>query len=1005
MKNNKYFFIFLLALYSLGIFSQKNASDVIKLEGRVLSEKGRPVQGVKIIIDGVEEKSVTDKDGFYKAQATDLSEISFKKDGYIDVSFLYSDLYNRDFFVVLEEDVNISLPFRKVNLSKNVGNVVIIDAQKEYEKDSRKEVISVIEDKVPGMFSNLDVFGLGNACVVIDGIPSTLNELELKDIDKIYILKDASSRILYSSESDIPVIYATTLSGKSGKHEFRLNAEQGIDKAISYPKFLNAADYMETYNLAYKNDGRGDYFYDNTQIKNTREGVDPVLYPDNDYYGSEYMRIVRPYTDLFGSVSGGNEKVKYLLRFNWNRLTDFCKINSTIDNRLSLRGKVDFDVTSWMKMNTQILASYGISSGPNIDNTSYYASANTLLPNAYPELIPIDRINNLETLPEYSLIDDKYLLGGTSIYYNTMYGALLRSGEKQDLERYVQQKVGMDLDLGRILNGLTLHGGVSFDFYNFFTQKIENSYAIYEIVGSPDSENKVSVSPIGQDKVTTKQTVDEKLMDGNRSIKWFYNLNYDKEFKKHNISAVFVGMGRFFDKVNDSQQMNKLGVGLQATYSYDKRFIVDLGGLWQSSMKVKTSDRFGFSKSLGAAWIVSNENFLKSNKLIDYLKIRFNYGQIKSDNFALGLYNGYFLNENIYKINGKYIYNQGQSSSDKLLISGVDNDITWEMRKEFSIGVDMSILNNKLSYSLNYVKNIYDNQLVNMDLLAPATIGSFSRFANYNSTDYNIFDFTVRYSDTFGKIQLDLGLNYMYTSGKFNKVAEPEYLDKDMKHLNKVGTDPNSIWGLKSMGLYMPEDFNNDGTLISGLPTPVFGEVKSGDIKYEDYNKDGVVDDNDAVIIGRNNNNNFMSMNFSLTYKNWSFFMLPVLEWGGSGITNSKYYWFRGENAKYSEVVKNSFNELAPDPNAEYPRITLGNGNNNYRSSTYWLYSKTKFNLSSVQLSYTWNKLLKNKIDNLRLYLRCYNIMTLAKDKDIIELNYGMAPQTRSVVLGFDVKF
>jgi len=141
--------------------------------------------------------------------------------------------------------------------------------------------------------------------------------------------------------------------------------------------------------------------------------------------------------------------------------------------------------------------------------------------------------------------------------------------------------------------------------------------------------------------------------------------------------------------------------------------------------------------------------------------------------------------------------------------------------------------------------------------------------------------------------------------------------------------------------------------------------------------------------LSRNSNNSQLSLNIDLKYKQWQLFLLPVAQFGGQGVKNSGYYWFKGNSAKYSGIALGAFDENDPDPNADYPRLSLGSGSNNYRNSTFWLYDRSNIQLVTAQLSY--NMSVKNPLvlSNIMLYAKGTNLFMLAKDKDVLQLNYG----------------
>lgn len=1009
--NFKILIIFYLVLNvaNSSIAQNNKKNDIFTINGVVLNETGLPVVGVTVTMDEGKSQFTTAADGAYSFKASSKSKFLFEHPNYQDRLLSVMDMKNIDYKVNMTikdnsngDNVFVNIPYQIKEKNRLVGNIDVIDAQKEYERDTRADIVSAIEGKISGSLGGMNLNGLGSAYTVIDGIPMGLGNINLREVEQIVVLKDAISRLLYGVETDVPVVLITTKKGKVNKKTMQLYAERGLNQALGYPKFLDAASYMETYNKAYRNDGGIADFYSMDAVNKTRDGVDPVLYPNNNYYGSDYIKNTSNYSDIFGTVSGGNEKVQYLLNLNWLNSQGWNKINNTINNKFSVRGRVDFEVTKWLKMNSQILASYNLIDGPNMGN--YWTKANSLLPNAFVELIPTSRIANLESLPNYSLVNGQYLLGGTTIYQSTMNGDLLKSGKSSQMQRYVQSIIGFDLDLNRITKGLTAKGAVGFDFYNTYKQIINNSYSIYEF-DSINAENKFYVSQIGIDRITTEQSVSADDMSFNRSVKWNYTLNYNRTFGLHSISAVALGYGSFFTQNDLNQSIRKLAFGGQVSYMFSDKYILEGALISQSSMKVKPSEKFGYSKSVGGAWILSNEDFLKANDLISHFKIRASYGQFVSDAFTSGKYLGYFLNEDLYSQSFAYLYNNGLINNRQINIESFNNQVSWEKRNELSLGMDVALLKNKLWFDATYLNSYSFDNLTSMDVLSTSTLGGVSSYANYNATQYQGINLGLKWNEKFGDFQLELGLFYTLSNATIRKIAENKYIEPTNIHLSRVNTDARALWGLSSDRLYLASDFDNTGKLLTEIPIPSWGQVKPGDIKYLDYNNDGIIDDNDVSIVGRNSNNSQISMNIDLKYKQWELFLLPIAQMGGLGYKNTAYYWFKGNSAKYSEVALGAFDENNPNPNADYPRLSLGSGTNNYRNSSFWMYDKSNLQLVSTQLSY--NIMFKNNpyIHNLKLYAKGYNLFMIAKDKELLELNFGSAPQSRTLSFGATITF
>jgi TonB-linked SusC/RagA family outer membrane protein len=1007
--NKVILFIFLFSgLFVLSAQSSKEKLNEI-VNGVVYGMDGNPLSNVTITLDEGRSRFVTESDGKFSFMATKTSVFIFEHANYEDYIVSIQGLKRQNFLVALKEKHEnkwtgnlVNLPYHQKRRNAVVGDISVIDATNEYWRDSRSNIASAINGKVLGSLGGMNINGLGNAFTVVDGIPMGVNYTDLRDVEQIVVLRDPSTRLLYGVETDIPVVLITTKSGKPYKKDMQFMVEHGVQRAIAYPKFLDAASYMQTYNRAHRNDGAVEDFYSLERIERTKSGTDPVLYPDNNYYSSNYIKNMSNYTNVYGTVSGGNEKTQFSLNIDWLSNPGWNTVNNTSNNVFKIKGRVDFDVNRWLKMNSQVLAAYNITAGSNIGD--FWNKANTILPNAYPELIPTNRINNLDSLSNYYEPYPGYLLGGTSIYQSTLQGDLMRSGSFSEMRRYIQSRIGFNIDLSGITKGLRADASVGYDFYNVYKQIIQNNYSVYEI-NKIDSMNNFSVKRIGIDQVTTQQSVNSLDMGFNRSVKWNYSIKYNQTFNKHCISALALGYGSYYTEQDLTQPPRKISFGGQASYMFDDKYLIEAGLLSQSSMKVNPAERIGYSKSIGLGWVMSNESFFNSNDLISYLKLRGSYGQFVSDAFTSGNYNGYFLNENLYSTSFNYLYNNGRISNRQIQILSFFNQVDWEKRNELSLGFEMALIENKLRLDATYTNSFAFDNVTSMNALKPSVVGGITTYENFNATDYKSYSIGVKYQEKIGEFELNMALYYTRNDAVISKLAENVYVDPGKMHLTRTGTDARGLWGLTAERLFMPEDFDHSGKLKDGIPLPSWGNVKAGDIKYIDYNNDGFINEDDVSLIGRNNNNVQLAFNLDFKYKQWQLFMLPLAQMGGSGFKNSNYYWFRGNSAKYSEHALQAYDIHNPDPNASYPRISLGSSPNNYRNSTYWMYDRTYFQLLAAQLSY--NLYLKNNpvVNNIRLYAKGNNLFMIAKDKDVLQLNYGSSPQSRIFALGAIVIF
>lgn len=1027
MKTKIYVLIMLLGLFSASpVMAQKKGKRMknvevskkdkkvptVDLSAKVVDEQGNGLPGVVVTANEGASQTITDGEGNFNLKLKKGSILSFDYLGYKKTTLYDRDITSASNVVVLAENelsgvyTDVVLPYQIKQQFKTSGAVTVVNADEELDRDYRSNIGAAIGGKIPGATGLGSIHGLGSGAItVVDGIIRDVSYLTLQEVESMTVLKDAVSRMLYGAEGDQGVVLITTKRGESNKKTLKFDAEFGLQKAIAYPKYLDAASYMETYNQAAINDG-GTAKYADDVIKNTRNRIDPVLYPDNNYYSDLWLKDVTNFSNIYGEASGGNEKVRYFMNLGWKRNKGWLKnAESDVQNVMNVRGKVDFQVNSWLKMNTDASAIFDINKTANVDD--FWTKASTTLPMTSPLLIPVDRISNMEELTGVHLIDGQYLMGGTSVYQNNLLGDLTQGGTVTRTDRYLQFKVGFDMDLNKITKGLTASGAANFEFHNIFSETIGNSYAVYEVTGVDDN-GMLTVGKHGVDKITTSKTVNHENMEFSRDFSGYFSLNYARAFGDHDVTAVWMGYGRQSRSKDVFQEDRRLSTGLQADYMYKNTYLLEAGLLWQGSKKMNPDDRWGMAPSFGAAWILTNEEFMKDLSWLNYLKVRASYGIIQNDNWVntYGNYQGYFLYEPIYQSSTVFTYANGSRKNNSILISSAGNVYGWQKRAEFTAGFDAYLFGNKTWIEASYFNSTTKDMLVELVNTTPATAGGLKNYGNYNSTRYQGVEIGIKHRQNWGKLNMQIGLNYMFTMSEVLKNEEPVYDSELDKHLSKIGTKHNAMFGQEALGLYGAEDFNPDGTLVEGLAKPSFGTVKPGDIKYLDYNKDGVINENDVHDLGIvSGNNHVVSLNLDLRYQNWQFFALLSGAFGGKGWLNTDYYWFKGTSAKYSEFALQAYNPENPNPDAACPRLSLGNSSNNYRNSSYWLYDRSYINLDAVQLAYNFDFRASSPLRKLKVYLRASNLLKIAKDKDVLELNVGKAPQNRLVSLGIVTSF
>jgi TonB-linked SusC/RagA family outer membrane protein len=913
-----------------------------------------------------------------------------------------------------KEDTKINLVLEETSKQKSTGSVYSIDAESELLRDARTDVGSAINGKVPGVFDSYNLWGTGNAVVVVDGIRQHeyyYESLNMLEIESIVVLKDAVSKALYGAQGDQGVVLINTKRGRSGTQKIRVSGEYSLSEPRALPNFLIAADYMEKYNEAQLNDGVDAMYLKFSQalIDSSRHGSNRTRYPDNDFYTSEYLRNFTSDVNVFADVMGGDENARYYVSAEWAQSNGLLSTDiPDKTNRFNFRGNLDFKITQYIKMGVDASARLNLNEGPNInlesDEEDYWSKFATILPNAYPVLwdpsIIVDPITRNMVLSEANLIDGKVLGGSSSFANNQIYGDLIQNGRVRDQRRNVQFGGKLDIDLSFITRGLTAKGYAGMNFYNsLFTQQ-DYEYAIYEPVFNALTSLCDTVNIHGVDRPSNKYNTNDDNSDSYRQITYYGNLSYHRNFGQHDVSAVALIYG---DQITskDSLQKNVLfHTGLSANYMYNNRYIAEVSLMGIGTRKLADGNRMELAPAAGLAWIVSEEDFMDNLSFVNYLKLRASYGISKNDRWDY-----YYLYTNTFSQGGNFDYYNGTHDNQETLYASVANDIHLQKREDISVGLDASMFKNALNIELGYFISTSLDSITLMSSTYPQLMGFENlMYNNYNSDRTQGIELGMNYTYKISNdFSATLGGNLLHISPKIKKYEEPVYEGADVA-LQREGTATDAMWALVDDGLYGEEDFNADGTLVNGLPAPTFGAVQPGDIRYLDQNGDGFIDQKDQRIVGHGIRTQF-SVYLDIRYKNLGFYVLGIGKLGDSNYRTGSYFRAFGD-IKYSEYAMQAYGPGNKDVNALHPRLSTNSGGHNDRYSSYWVYQNNTFTLPTMQLTYHFQG--RNKLSFLkdsRAYLRGGNLVVLGKNKKYIEVNPDSAPNLRSFVLGLVTSF
>lgn len=905
--------------------------------------------------------------------------------------------------------------FRTIDKSDLLGGISVLDVPEILDKSYALGSLDYLERMTGGFNGN--IWGMNEYLVLVDGFPRDANNVLPTEIEQITVLKGAAAVALHGPRAVKGVIMITTKRGKAGETSFNIRANTGIHTPKSYPKYLGSAEYMTLYNEAKDNDGE-DPAWSPENIYHYGSGVNPYRYPNVDFYSSEYLKKMYNRSEAIAEISGGSDRARFYTStgfYNEGSLLKVANANEDHTNRLFVRGNIDVKLHESLTAFVDANATFYNARTANGD---YWNGASTLRPylarNASAPLVPLNYIeeNDINTLGTINasnyIIDGKYFLGGSQLLPEYNIAGMYAAGETKFVSRQFQFNGGVNLNMKNVLDGLFFRAKYGIDYAGTYNLSYDNNYATYEVEWTNYTGRDMigKVIKRGDDKKSGEQNMSNNAY---RNTTYFSGqFDYAKTFNGgHNLFAMVVANGWQRQINGQYHRISSANLGLHASYNYKQKYYADFSAAAPYSAKLPATNRTGFSPTGSIGWRLSNESFLSQSSWIDDLVLTVSGGIVESD---LDIREntddmGYNLYKGILTTGGWWSWGDLGGEAATEFQRGENPYLTFVKRKELSVGLRGSLLDRTFVFDFNYFANKMDGGIVRPSSIYPVYFvqvgypsSSIIPFVNYNIDDRSGFDFSLNWHQKVGQVNFSLGLNGLY----YTSVAARRDEVFAYEYQTRVGRPLNGLWGLESLGLFEDED----DILNSDDQSPIAGSgVKPGDIKYKDQNGDNMIDSEDEVYLNRSDDPLMAGVNITAKWKNFTFFAMGNGYFGGYGFKDNSYWRVRGED-KYSEIVRNRWTEETKET-ATYPRLTATSGDNNFRNSDFWMYNRNRINLSLAQITYDFPKRLftGNFVKGLSGYLGGYDLLTIAKEREYLEMNVGSAPQTRFYNIGLKAQF
>ncbi len=907
----------------------------------------------------------------------------------------------------------IQSPLEKMNGNDIVGSVDVI-TEDDLSHSAYYTLSSALVGQSPAyVLGRIRGFARGGdqdqPLIVIDGLTNrSLSSITVEQVESVRILKDVTAKMLYGNKAANGVIVINTKRGKFDRKKITVSAEYGYRKVKQYPEFVGAADYMKYHNQALMNDGKEIRFTD-TEIQMAGTSY---KYPDVDYYDM-FVNDNTAFQKVDAQLTGGNEDTRYFLNLGYIGEDGLEKVGDKRRNDLlNVRSNLDYEVNDVISVNLDIAGQFHITNGNHVNTNQLFSTLSSQKPNDYPIFI--------SDQPNVDSLGTSDIVGG-----GNLYGDMVYSGYRREMTSFAQTNIGMQFDFNKYINGLT--GGIfaAFDINNYIAEGKNLSYRTLKPALTPNGGDTLIVNGVYNPKGNEQRLGDNyfRNMGGNAY------LTYDKFFGDHGIYANLIyrvenkTVKTFANDMVSIQGDKQMNVGFQGNYSYQSKYYLQLSSSYMGSNRFHPDNRWKLFNSFGAAYVVSEEDFMQNQDAIDYLKLKASYGTIGYDqSFDHLLYNNYY----------KYwagSYPTGVKNSDQLVgtefIQNGNKDLTFEESTELNVGISLATLNNKLAIDAEYFTEERSGMPTLMQYAIPLTAGTPDIVDNYNSISNQGYEISAQFSNAAGDFSYSLGGSFTHFVSEWKQYDELN----DFAFQNTTGTVTDAIWGYVTDGFYTTADdvanWGADGgvPLTSSLGTVIPGDLKLVDLtdQYEEYNlDDNVINYYDRKVIGNSRPRYVYDLNLSLQYKNLSFYALGQGVGGCNRMTTWPNYYTNVGNAKYSKFVYDhavpTFNDEGEaigleNNNYSLPRLTTENANHSYQSSTFFLRDGSYFKLRTVELKYRLPKSVSSAMsaDRLDVYVRADELLTISDEKDLDPespaAGLTVAPSFATVSLGLKLVF
>ena len=879
--------------------------------------------------------------------------------------------------------LNVS-PFRGMQLLRTDAN-------------TKSDIVGAIPNVGGGIYGDNSEFLISargqSPVAIVDGVERDLYSIDPEAIESVTIQKDALSNMFLGMRSSRGALIITTKNpdAKGGFH-LSLTGKFGISSALkSGPNPLSAYQYAYLLNEALLNDGKSPlYTYDDFEAY--RNGTSPYLHPDVNWKDA-IMNNSTTSQAYNLNVTGGGRVAQYFVSLGYYsenglfKTSDANSYNTNFKyNRYLITSKVNINVTDEFKVSMSLMGRIEKGNQPGgISGTGYS-----------------DLLSNVWQTPNnaYPVLNPNGTYGGNASYTQNLYAQTTGSGYISSNTRDVVGTINLKYDFDKLVRGLSVGatGNISSQVRNAIVRTKQAQVFQYSITQQGneayDKYGDVSSQTNSYRSVSTYQ-----YMYGKMYVDW------ERQFGMHGVKASLWGDTRTILN-NYDLPMIPSNIGQKVEYNYDNKYFAQAAVTESYYNRYDNGRRWGTFWAVGLGWDISKEKFMEASK-IDQLKLRATYGHTGN-----GIDNaGYFSYLKRYNEDGGFWYSNGTSMSNGGSVSEIsplaNTLLTWEKGRKVNVGLDLTLLKNRLTLSAHYYNDYYFDILQSRGKRIQL-LGIAYPAENIGKTRYYGLETQLSWQDHIGKVNYYVSANWSMEQNK-RLFMDEQYVPYD--YLKMTGQPTGTIYGLVATGFLTAKDIADGYPVMNG-----FNNIQAGDVKYKDMNGDGEINEFDRTVIGGDKPTCYFGIDLGFEWKGLEVTALI------QGAYNRDLYnsdrtlleGFQVIGQSYGQAYTNLLNRWTPETaeTATYPRLTAGgnmyNYGNNWNSSLF-VQNGNYIRLKNATVSYKLpENFCRNYLGGLRvkIFVQGQNLLTWSRTRlQDPEVTFTSYPLQRTITTGINLNF